>query len=443
MIDTREKLLIEKIRSLCGQLEEELQVRIDEPCRISAKEEKLQMLIEMSCDFYWVYDPTTNMVEFFYIRGRDVKDMPLCRSYTSLQQGMSVEVQKEMKQAFLNLLQGQSTEEVLKLEQEKRDHIYHYEIVCRTIMDVSTLKIIGVTKYFNKTEVKKDIVQEEEKFNALMGLANMYIWEYDIKTEMFYANASLFKKLGLENRKHTFEETQKLLGAKRLTSFKEKIEQNTLSGHAVVQINQKDHPLEYIFETNFKSIRNKFGKCQMVVGTLEDITEKEILKTNASKDPLTNCFNRRTADITLHSTFEKFKKGEEFYTLIFFDIDFFKRINDSYGHDMGDYVLKRVCEQITKEIRSSDMLCRWGGDEFLLICTGIAKENIYAYIDRLRKLIELTEFSFNRESVHITLSMGAAYYYHSDTTYDMAMKRADRSVYKAKLAGRNKVCILK
>ena len=99
--------------------------------------------------------------------------------------------------------------------------------------------------------------------------------------------------------------------------------------------------------------------------------------------------------------------------------------------------------KIEKEIRSSDMLFRWGGDEFLLICSGISKENIYAYIERLRRLIESSDFVFDGNRVQVTLSIGAAYYYKSDHDCQDALKRADRSVYKAKLAGRNKVCILK
>lgn len=446
MIDTREKLLINKIRSICSQLEEEADQRDKVTGMVEGTGEvsKLKALVEMSCDFYWVFDSNTSMVTFFYIRGKTQEEMPIRRSYTSLLKSVPAEQQKLISEAFLRLFQGNSKEEVVHFESMSKENTYQMEIICRPFVDAIITKILGVTRVCHRASQKElQTVAEEEKFNVLMSLSNMFIWEYDVKEDTFLANASLLHKLKLEERKYSLNEAIEILGMPMLETFKERIDADELKGHAIVHVKCKNSPMDYIFDTNYKPIKDKYGKCQMLIGTMMDITEKEILKTNASRDPLTNSYNRRTADMTLHSSFEKFKNGEEFYTLIFFDIDNFKRINDSYGHDMGDYVLRHVCEVISKEIRSSDMLCRWGGDEFLLICTGISKENIYAYIDRLRKVIEYTDFSFNKEKVEVTVSMGAAYYYHSDVTHDQAMKRADRSVYKSKLAGRNKVCILK
>lgn len=446
MIDTREKLLIDKIRSLCSQLEEEANRRecLGNDEKTNEELDKLQALIEMSCDNYWVYDVNTNMVEFQYVKGLDSSRLPVHKSYTAILQSIPVEHQKSVSNAFMQMMHGECDEKMVEFQTHIQGSVYVVRAICKVMETVPNMKILGVTHICHKVSAKEiQTVQEEEKFNVLMSLSNMLIWEYDVKEDTFFANESLFTKLKLEERVYQFDEVVDILDMKDLHEFKQHVINNQLNGYGVVHIKPKNHPMDFIFETNFKPIIDKYGRCQMVIGTMEDITEKEILKTNASKDPLTNSYNRRTADMTLNSSFEKFKNGEDFFTLIFFDIDNFKRINDSYGHDMGDYVLRHVCEIIGKEIRSSDMLCRWGGDEFLLVCTGIQKENIYAYIDRLRKLIEATEFAFNKEKVHVTVSMGAAYYYHSDSSFEQAMKRADRSVYKSKLAGRNKVCILK
>lgn len=446
MIKNREQHLIRKIRSLCAQLESEIDAKEngqanqqDTMGTINYKE-----LLEMSADYYWTFDPNANMIQFLYIKGRTSQDMPVSVSYTTILKAIPTDQQKVISDAFLHLLQGESKEEVFQFQRVHGDLTYEMEASCRAFMDGQIKKVMGICKLYNKySRSQRQTVQEEEKFNVLMSLSNMFIWEYDVKEDTFLANASLFHKLKIDEGTYSFEEAVDLLGMPKLNDLKQHIMDDNLTGHAIVHVKPKGNPMDYIFETNYKPIKDKHGRYQMIIGTMEDITEKEILKTNASKDPLTNSYNRRTADMTLHSSFEKFMNGEDFYTLIFFDIDNFKSINDSYGHDMGDYVLRHVCEVITKEIRNSDMLCRWGGDEFLLICTGISKENIYAYIDRLRKLIDNTEFAFNKEKVHVTVSMGAAYYYHSDVTFDQAMKRADRSVYKSKLAGRNKVCILK
>lgn len=443
MIDAKEKLLVEKIRLLCTQLEHELEKNKPEQRSesLSDSEQTLHLLIQMSCDYCWSFDPNTNLMMFHHIKGRTSEELPLRRSYSSLVQGVDAEDQKMVFDAFFRILHFQSEREEVTFHREGTSKIYEYMIVCSPHIEDGVMKILGITRII--AVEKKTSIQEEEKFNALMSLSNMYIWEYDVAQDTFYANPSLFRKLKLEDKAYSSDQLDVTLDIPTLYKLKEQVKKDQLVEHAIISIGIKDYDINYIFESNFRAIKNKNGRCQMVLGTLLDITEREILKTNASKDALTNCFNRRIADMTLKNSFEKFCDSEEFYTLIFIDLDNFKHINDSYGHDMGDYVLKHVCEQINKEIRSTDVLCRWGGDEFLLICSGISKENIYAYIDRIRKLIERTDFVFNGEHVQTTISMGAAYYYRTDTSFEQAMKRADRSVYKSKLAGRNKVCILK
>lgn len=443
MIDAKEKLLIEKIRLLCTQLEEEIDTKSSKQATevISSKEKTLRMLIEMSCDYCWTFDPNTSQMMFHHIRGKQPEQLPIHRSYSTLVQGIDAEDQKLVYDAFYKILNFQNEREEVTFRRESASKIYEYLIVCCPLIEDGVLKVLGITRIL--AIEKKASIQEEEKFNALMSLSNMYIWEYDVMLGSFYANPSLFQKLKLEDRMYTYEELDEILDIPLLYKLREQVKKDQITEHTIISIGIKDHDLNYIFESNFRAIKNKNGRCQMILGTLLDITEREILKTNASKDPLTSCFNRRIADMTLQTSFEKFREGEEFYTLIFIDVDNFKHINDTYGHDMGDYVLKHICEQINKEIRSNDVLCRWGGDEFLLICSGISKENIYAYIDRMRKLIERTDFVFNGDHVQTTISMGAAYYYRTDTSFEQAMKRADRSVYKSKLAGRNKVCILK
>lgn len=442
MIETKEKLLIEKIRLLCTQLEQEIgeqhQPQEDNLIQVDGT---LRLLLEMSCDYCWTFDPNTSLMIFHHMKGKVADELPFHKSYSAIMKGVGAEDQKIIFDAFFRILHFQSEREEILFRREGETNVYEYQIVCSPLIEHGVVKILGITRVLGVE--KKALIQEEEKFNVLMSLSNMYIWEYDVEKDTFYANSSLFRALQLEERVYRSDELRELLDAPSIFNLKKQLLKDTLNEHAIISIGLKGKDNHMIFESNFRAIKGKHGGYQMILGTLLDVTEREILKTTASKDVVTNCFNRRIAEMTLKSSFEKFLNGGDFYTLIFIDLDTFRHINDTYGHDMGDYVLRHVCEQIDKEIRSSDMLCRWGGDEFLLICSGISKENIYAYIDRIRKLIERTDFVFNGEHVQTTISMGAAYYYKSDTSYEQAMKRADRSVYKSKLAGRNKVCILK
>ncbi len=101
----------------------------------------------------------------------------------------------------------------------------------------------------------------------------------------------------------------------------ERIERKALSEHAVIHLKNIQTNLDLIFETNFKGLPDKNGDIKVVLGTMNDITEKELLKTSASRDPLIGCFNQRSGDMTVVFTFQKFQNQEDFYTIIFFDVD--------------------------------------------------------------------------------------------------------------------------
>ena len=118
-----------------------------------------------------------------------------------------------------------------------------------------------------------------------------------------------------------------------------------------------------------------------------------------------------------------------------FDIDRFKTINDLFGHQIGDTVLKKISEVVLKNIRKTDIFSRWGGDEFFIILPGIDSQNALNGIDKIRVLISEHEFF---ESLHVTCSFGVAQYIF-DETVDSLFKRADQALYTSKSAGRNAV----
>ena len=432
MLDEQEQFLLHQIRILLKQLDERQTKQKDEE-KPENKDDRYRTLLQLSCKNIWEFDPLTQMVSITCQDGRVI-----INSFRMLMQGVNAQDHKRIKEAVHRIMLGESEKEYFSYQRECRSgEIRFYEVGAHAYWVNGNLHIIGVTRSVRAMEERIErVLHEQEKFDLLLSMANMYIWEYDVGKREFSANQSLCDKLGLPMRSYTVELLNELLQIHQMPVLLERIERKALSEHAVIHLKNIQTSFDLIFETNFKGLPDKNGNIKVVLGTMNDITEKELLKTSASRDPLIGCFNRRSGDMTLVSTFQKFQNGEDFYTIIFFDVDDFKKVNDRYGHDMGDYVLRHVCEQIEKEIRSSDML-------FLLICSGISKENIYAYIERLRRLIESSDFVFDGNRVQVTLSIGAAYYYKSDHDYQDALKRADRSVYKAKLAGRNKVCVLK
>ena len=116
-----------------------------------------------------------------------------------------------------------------------------------------------------------------------------------------------------------------------------------------------------------------------------------------------------------------------------FDIDYFKSVNDTMGHDFGDKVLTETVKIINQSIRQNDSLIRWGGDEFILLLPSLNPEALPSYLHRLNTCIQEHNFITNEnQSMNISISIGVAQFIPSDTSIDTLIKRADKALYKAK-----------
>jgi len=163
------------------------------------------------------------------------------------------------------------------------------------------------------------------------------------------------------------------------------------------------------------------------------------LKHLASTDPMTELFNRRAffdiCDKAILATHTKSQK----LTCLIVDIDHFKIINDSYGHDMGDKVIIDIAKLMLNNIRSIDSVGRVGGEEFAILMPNTDQDAAYQIADRLRKNIAKHKMSLHGETVQITVSIGLSTLIKEDTNIHTVLKRADSALYKAKENGRNQV----
>lgn len=158
------------------------------------------------------------------------------------------------------------------------------------------------------------------------------------------------------------------------------------------------------------------------------------LKFETQTDPMTGLFNRRGLAMTLESVVQLRQR----FSAITLDIDHFKAINDSYGHDIGDEVIKSLAEQIRHSARESDILCRVGGEEFLVLLPGTPLAEAGMIAERLRQNVETLMLPGIQP---ITISLGVAYWNQQQGEPDKALKRADEALYRAKKEGRNRVVI--
>lgn len=166
---------------------------------------------------------------------------------------------------------------------------------------------------------------------------------------------------------------------------------------------------------------------------------KELEKL-ALVDPLTQLANRSYMEKIIQIRLEEKKRLKVPFGIFFIDIDFFKNINDSYGHDIGDRVLKYIARTFSVHSRPFDVYCRWGGEEFVGIIRNINVKDLEAFGNRLRMLIERSYISIEKKKLHVTVSIGATMVEDVDTV-ESVIKRADMLMYESKKAGRNRLTL--
>jgi diguanylate cyclase (GGDEF)-like protein/PAS domain S-box-containing protein len=163
------------------------------------------------------------------------------------------------------------------------------------------------------------------------------------------------------------------------------------------------------------------------------------LREQAIRDSLTNLFNRRYLEETLDR--ELSRAGRENYPvcIIMIDLDHFKKVNDTYGHEAGDLVLKAIADTLSEQSRRGDFACRYGGEEFVIAMPNITMETAYERAEKLRQALTLLRVPFEFYELSVTISVGIACYPENGGTRDEILRAADQAMYAAKDAGRDHI----
>ena len=167
------------------------------------------------------------------------------------------------------------------------------------------------------------------------------------------------------------------------------------------------------------------------------LSENSKLDTFATYDPLTNLLNRRSMDVHLRNILDKYYHEEDSFSIIMCDIDKFKSVNDTYGHDAGDYVLKEVSWILKDTVRDNDVVGRWGGEEFLIIVNS-NRANASILAERIRSQVEQHTYKYKNNDLKVTITLGVSAY-RANTDVSALIKSADMKLYRGKENGRNQV----
>jgi diguanylate cyclase (GGDEF)-like protein len=205
-----------------------------------------------------------------------------------------------------------------------------------------------------------------------------------------------------------------------------------------------DSKFEHMQQTcTMGPLRDEHNEIKYLFIYVQDVTEvatyeQKLVEMNMM-DSLTGIFNRRYLETRLNEEFRRHRRYARPFSLIMFDIDYFKNVNDEYGHQCGDYVIKSVSSRISSLIRNLDCLFRYGGEEFCCLLPETALNSAIGVADRFRLAIEELESEFDGHIIKVTISLGIAELMEDIESPEMLLKKADEALYLAKKEGRNRV----
>jgi diguanylate cyclase (GGDEF)-like protein len=160
------------------------------------------------------------------------------------------------------------------------------------------------------------------------------------------------------------------------------------------------------------------------------------LEELATTDKLTGLHNRQAFEVLIGQLMQNYKRKAETFSVILLDIDDFKDVNDSYGHLAGDSVLAEIARVSKARIRGSDILCRWGGEEFLAVLPDCVLSDAFSLAEEIRIAVSNTQCDYKGQKIQVAISAGVAEFL-PDETIDQLISRADQALYAAKKAGKN------
>jgi diguanylate cyclase (GGDEF)-like protein len=196
-----------------------------------------------------------------------------------------------------------------------------------------------------------------------------------------------------------------------------------------------------------ESLRNAhqqlaLSAASQIALSLASLQLRETLREQSIRDPLTRLFNRRFLEESLERELQLAGRKKQSIAVLFLDLDHFKRFNDTFGHDAGDLVLQSLADLFRNFFRSTDICCRYGGEEFAIIMPESTSQDAAARADALRSEVKSLRLQYQKESLgQLTLSVGVAAFPEHGSTSEELLKIADQCLYESKARGRDVVTL--
>lgn len=340
------------------------------------KETYLSITDELKLVLSNLHRRTINTLEQRVTKAQDVKDF------------------LSLRQKVLDLLQ----EFIAESNNDKAQAIYFAEEISRRILDMDQ-KMSGTFDHFQETQ------SLNKKFNDRLEAGIQELREtMTIRYPMKELTDTINKKIALISD----------------TLYRKKEADNRSEKKLKARIE--------ILKHGMKRVRDGFREAR---------EKNRALENELNVDHLTGAASKRAYEHNATKEMQRFSRYHRIFSIITFDIDRFKLVNDNYGHDIGDKTLQEVAAGIQPMLRQTDILARTGGDEFVMILPETRDSDALMVAEKIRQKISKTEFLYKKDRITVTLSLGVAQVLDTDKNFEAVFKRADEALYRSKENGRN------
>ncbi len=370
---------------------------------------------------------------------------------------------KECEQ-FKELVSKLSENEQLEI---KSKNIDTFEDLFPILLNrVSKDNIHTLSELFQKSitpSISIDLDEEVQKFSVKIGNSPALLFEEDIQKEMqkfitkrFEADKNIVKKktsdiaklLTLMGQYFNDAIHSNGIGSDEVSSIKSQIQSINIEEEGAKDLSNLQDKLinaAMSIEQEMSTVGEKLTTGKSRVETLEikiKKLEKELDKTKQEsiKDHLTGLLTRRAYEESIKKIENEFIRNNTQYAIVFFDLDHFKKVNDTYGHEAGDIILSTFAKVLNKNTRDLDIVGRYGGEEFIAVIHFNLKRELLKYLKRIKTIINDNSFIYKSKNIHVTFSAGVAVR-NDHKSYDSTVQKADVLLYQAKEAGRNKIIL--
>lgn len=313
---------------------------------------------------------------------------------------------------------------------------------CQTLKDEAG-NLTGILSTARDITDQKKVQDEADKLSKAIEQIDDIVYITDKLGNIAYVNGAYCRHIGYTREEVIGHNSRISKSGMHDREFYKELWRTILSGEVYrnTLINRKKNGDLYYEKKTISPLKDEHQEIVGFISTGKDVTQETMLHQEieriATIDNLTGIYNRHKFESLFTLESERSRRFAHPLSMILIDIDHFKSVNDTYGHDIGDGVLKRLAEIVQVNIRKIDIFARWGGEEFLVLSPSTDLDNIRILAEKLRSAVECADF---REAGHITISLGISTFENTDTFSDL-FKRADQGLYHAKNNGRNRIGI--